>query len=368
MKSSAFPLRSGACLILALLGPFLAPAQPAAAPNPTVTGTLNIDFQTVTRADADGNPPAGAADRYDLSLNVANSVDLHGSITRLPAIEGHVWGGHQDGSLAFDINTDVVNPKNPNQTKNIGKLQGTVPVNAKNEYHFTDGTVAINTFSIGTAVGMNAAFKGTAIGRPPTTKSSAMDRLKNAAISIRRQIQGQTVTMIVKNYDKMEFQQCVIAGGPVQIYPDCTVSGEMLYDYDRNMWHFHNFYVQYWDHGSQKSDAISGNIRWVEDKDRERNGKGEYDFDVRVNEPPPSEDAAFKAPTTEGDFFATDDSVVGLTGTMSYVDTFKGDPKDDNVQASAVNVDLTGNHLSKQQIMYLTKLLLLTAVVPMNSE
>jgi hypothetical protein len=87
-----------------------------------------------------------------------------------------------------------------------------------------------------------------------------------------------------------------------------------------------------------------------------------------VNEPPPSEEAAFKAPTTEGDFFATDDSVVGVTGTMAYVDSFKGDPKDDNVQSSAVTVNLTGNHLTKQQMMYLTKLLMLTAVVPMNSE
>ena len=38
------------------------------------------------------------------------------------------------------------------------------------------------------------------------------------------------------------------------------------------------------------------------------------------------------------------------------------------VRASVVTVDLKGNQLSQQQVMYLGKLLMMSAVVPMNAE
>ena len=176
------------------------------------------------------------------------------------------------------------------------------------------------------------------------------------------------MTIVVTKYDKMEFQEHILAGGPVQIYPDVLVQGPLLYDYDRNAWHLQGITCTYSINGVAHTDTLSGTIRWVEDPDRATNGNGEYDFDIRLNEPPPSEGAAFAAPTSEADFFSSDDAIAGLTGTMKYHDTLVGDYKDDNVTSSTVQISLTGNKLSKQQVMYLTKLFLFSAVVPMNSE
>ena len=81
----------------------------------------------------------------------------------------------------------------------------------------------------------------------------------------------------------------------------------------------------------------------------------------------PSESAAFAAPSDESAFFATDASVAGLTGTMKYKDVLSK-PGDDNSPASTsqILIDLTGNQFTRQQAMYLFKLLFLVDTVPMN--
>jgi len=355
--------------IIAALGlTTLGMAQTPPAQTPFVKGTLSIDFGTVTNADAKGNPNTGATDKYTFNLNVADSVHYHGSIVRLPYVP-KMFGTDQLGDLTFNVDADVVNPRNPNQTRNIGKISGDVGVDKTNVYHFTEGSVGINTFGMGTAVGLSSVFKGIAVGKPPANQS-ALAKLKNQVVSITRSVHGQNMTIKVANYDKMDFQGLVLAAGPIQTYPETTVNGSMLYDYDRNAWHFVNVSCTYWLNGKQCNDTLSGDIRWVPAADRGTTGKGEYDFDVRLNEPPPSEQAAFAAPTGEADFFATDTNITGLTGTMKYADTFNGAYTDENtpVSASNITVDLVGNNLTKQQIMVLTKLLLMVAVVPMNSN
>ena len=102
---------------------------------------------------------------------------------------------------------------------------------------------------------------------------------------------------------------------------------------------------------------------------RAMRGKGEYQFDVRVNEPAPAETAAFSTgPTDESAFFETDSSIPGLTGTMKYTDTLRGSGKDATTLASSVVIDLKGNNLTKQQTMALCKILIFSAVVPMNAD
>ena len=72
----------------------------------------------------------------------------------------------------------------------------------------------------------------------------------------------------------------------------------------------------------------------------------------------------FATSTDESAFFATDNLISALVGTMKYKDTMSGE----SVTSSAVSIALTGNKLTKQQAMYLCKLLFMTAVVPLNSE
>lgn len=356
-----------AALGFAALGMAQQPSTPA--PTPFVKGSMTISFDTVSNADSKGNAVAGFSDKYAFDLKVSNSINYHGTIVRLPYV-AKTFGSDQQGDLTFDIDCDVVNPRNPAQTKNIGKINGDIGTDKSNIYHFTEGSLGINTFSMGTAAGVSSQFKGIVVGKPPANES-ALAKLKHQVVSITRSIHGQTLTIKVANYDKLDFQSFVLAGGPVQTYPETTVNGSMLYDYDRNCWHFVNVSCTYWYGGKQYNDTISGDIRWAPASDRATSGKGEYDFDVRVNEPPPNEQAVFSAPTSESDFFATDTSITGLTGTMAYHDTFAAPyttDYDTPVSASSVAIDLTGNNLTKQQMMYLTKLLLFTAVVPMNSN
>ena len=137
-----------------------------------------------------------------------------------------------------------------------------------------------------------------------------------------------------------------------------------LYDYEKYSLFFNNVTVQYAVNGAVKIDRLTGNIRWVEAPNRKTSGEGEYQFDIRVNEPPPSESAAFAPTTDESAFFQTDSSISALTGTMKYKDTLR----DDTTLASAVTVDIAGNNITKQQAMVLCKMLIFSAVVPMNSD
>ncbi|MGA3007840.1 MAG: hypothetical protein ABSE59_08115 [Opitutaceae bacterium] len=330
-------------------------------PDTFIKGVLNIEFNTRYAE----KPVEGTTDNYSFSVNVSNSAKFAGTIKQLPTIPGTLYGVKQAGCLTFDLKTDVVNPKNPEQTRNVGKIFGVVPVSPSNVYDFNNGTLKTQVFAIGAAKAFESKFSGLALGKPPTPSDGVLSSLKKAAINFTKSVHGQNMSIAVTKYDVMQFQQHVLAAGPVQIYGDVTVNGTMLYDYDRSSWYFQHVSVQYWDNGRQVQDNLSGDIRWVEDDNRKTNGLGEYDFDVRINEPPPNESAVFSKPSDESAFFDTDNTIQGLTGTMKYKDTMTSDG---NVTASAVNIDLKGNKLTKQQAMYLCKLILFSTVVPLNAE
>lgn len=344
---------------------FLLGQQPAApaAPDTFIKGDLSIKFTTRTSNDANGVPKEGVTDKYNFAINVANSVVFRGAILHTPYIRKMV-GSSQRAKLDYTVECDVLNPRNPSQTRNVGRLFGTVPVDEKNNYRFSDGDLKIAVFPVGTAKGFESAFKGVAAGKPPASSEGIVSKLKKEALSISKTINGKNVAISVAKYDKMEFQSHVIAAGPVQIYPEVQVNGSLIYDYGRTAWHFGNVVVSYVVDGRQFQDKLTGNIRWIEASNRAASGEGEYQFDIRVNEPAQAEASVFTGPADESAFFATDDAIPALTGVMKYKDTLAGQV----VTASAVTVDLKGNKLTKQQAMYLAKLLFLTNVVPLNSE
>jgi hypothetical protein len=211
---------------------------------------------------------------------------------------------------------------------------------------------------MGNAGGFTSKFTGTAAGKPMNRPANWMENLKLQTVNITRTVNGKTTTVALKKYDKMQFMQHVLAAGPVSLYQNVTVNGEMLYDYDKECWFFNNVTMQYAENNLVKIDRLSGTIRW----DKKNN---EYQFDVRVNEPPPSATAAFEtAATDESAFFETDTTVPALVGTMKYKDAKRGD----TTMASNVTIDLQGNNISKQQVMALSKIIIFSSVVPMNSD
>ncbi|MCL5282205.1 MAG: hypothetical protein M1376_20135 [Planctomycetes bacterium] len=190
--------------------------------------------------------------------------------------------------------------------------------------------------------------------------------MKKQAQTLTRQVKGKTVSLIVKDYDIMTLRGLVLAAGPVRTYPETTVNGEMMYDYERSAWYFRGLTMTYQAEGKTVTDKITGNIKWVESPQRKTNGQGQYEFDVRCNEPEAtsSEAAVFQKADDEAAFFATDTSMPSLTGTARYVDRFRGE----TVTSSAVTIDLTGNNLNKPQVVNAFKLIWLVSVVPVNSE
>jgi hypothetical protein len=341
----------------------LAFAQQQPAPETFIKGDIAIKFNTRTNTGSDGKVKEGVADKYTLSVNVANSALFRGTIQHTPYIASLV-GSSQQAHLDYVLDCDVVNPKNPSQTRNVGRLFGTVPVDDKNICRFADGNLKLVVFPVGTAKGFESTFKGLAVGKPPASSEGFLSKLKKEALSITKSINGKSVAISVTKYDKMEFQSHVLAAGPVQIYPEALVNGSMIYDYGRTAWYFDNVTITYALDGRQYQDKLTGNIRWIESANRASSGEGEYQFDVRVNEPAQTEASVFTGPADESAFFSTDESIPALTGVMKYKDALAGE----TVTASAVTVDLKGNKLTKQQAMYLAKLLLLSAVVPLNAE
>jgi hypothetical protein len=341
----------------------LAFAQPPAAPDVFIKGELAIKFNTRTNLAADGKVKEGVSDKYTLAVNVANSALFRGTIQHTPSISSLV-GSSQLAHLDYAIECDVVNPKNPSQTRNVGRLFGTVPVDDKNVSRFTDGNLKLVVFPVGTAKGFESNFKGLALGKPPASAEGFMSKLKKEALNITKSINGKSVAIAVTKYDKMEFQSHLLAAGPVQIYPEATVNGSMIYDYGRTAWYFDNVTITYSVDGRQFQDKLTGNIRWIESANRAASGEGEYQFDIRVNEPAQTEASVFSGPADESAFFSTDEALPALTGVMKYKDALSGE----KVTASAVTVDLKGNKLTKQQAMNLAKLLLISAVVPLNAE
>ena len=89
--------------------------------------------------------------------------------------------------------------------------------------------------------------------------------------------------------------------------------------------------MQYADNGAVKIDRVTGTIRWVKDSQRKINGLGQYEYDIRVNEPAPDASGVFAPPTDESAFFASNTSVPGLNGTMKYRDTIKPDGTEDGL-------------------------------------
>lgn len=324
-----------------------------------ITGTISIRYDS-----REASPPKpGEVDTYTVDVQVANSAKYLGTVIDIPQIiDGFLTKKVvQPRSLQFDIGCDVMNPMKPTETRNIGKLFGRVPISAEGVYEYDRGNLAFDILPMGRAGGFTSKFTGPVRGKPLTRPANWLDTLKREAVSITRMSGGKVTTIVLTKYDRMEFANHVLGAGPIASYAQSTVSGEMLYDYNKSCWFLNNMTVQYAEGNNVKIDRLGGTIRWIKAK----NGEGEYQFDIRVNEPLPGAGAAFDTTASdESAFFQVDTTVASLTGTMKYKDTTRGDV----TLSSRVSVDLTGTSVTKPQLMVLSKLVIFSTIVPMNGD
>lgn len=330
-----------------------------------IKGKLDIAFNTRTQLDDSGKPQPKIKDVYTLDLGVTDTLMFKGTVEDQPTLLDKNTGMEkQQGVLSYNLDLWVINPKDASQKKAVGKFTGGVPLDKKGAYLYEKGTMRLAVDAAGTAREFESKFRGVAQGVPPKSESLA-EKAKIQMEKVRNQVKGKIIELVVTKYDKMVFQDLVIAAGPVQKYTEAQVGGEMMFDYERSAWYFRGVSVTYTVDGKTVTDKLTGNIKWTEGKLQNGVRDGEYQFDVRVNEPElKGEAAVFKAGDDESAFFTVDPTLCSLTGSAKYKDTIR----DEVVTASSITIDQTGNNLSKHQLVYLAKLLWMVCIRPMNAE
>lgn len=346
-----------------------APMVPDSSKTYGINGSMAIDFKSHKDTDDSGKPVAGVKDTYTLDVTVAETLQFGGKIEYLPPIFNSLGLSKQDSQVYYNLDLGIKNPANLTAPPmNIGRFVGAVPVDRKGVYQYDRGTARIAVDAHGQSAGFESKFQGTAAGKPPVT-GSITEKVQQQALQLKRQVGGKQVAIAVTKYDKMQWD-ATLPAGPVRMYPEAHISGEMLFDYERTAWYFNGVQITYQVGGKTVSDKLTGNIKWVKSPNYKSTGEGEYQFDVRVNEPEQgaqaTEAAAF-APADEAAFFASDTAIPSLQGRMKYKDSLiNGD--EDNVSASKVEIALTGNKLSKMQVVNLAKVFVFGDIVPMNSD
>jgi len=336
-----------------------------------IAGTMTIDFRTRTNLDSSGDLKQGSAalgaqDKYSFQLNVAKTTEFAGDIVRQPKLFSSVLGRtKQNAKLAYSVNISVLNPRDLKQKKAVGKWVGEVAIDPNSgAYNLGQGEsplrIAID------AVGKAAAFTDKFGGR---LQGKAEKKESLGSYTYKRLVGDKTVEVVVKKSDPMRFDNIELAKGPAEVYPHTFVSGRLDYDYETGNWLTDGLRFKYQLDGRDYEDVVTGSIKWVEDKDRSTNGKGQYEFNLRFNEdknkPAQSEAAAFDKMSAEDAFFAVDNAIPCLTGRIEYADTFISGGT--TPSSSKITYHLNANKLNKQQVVNFFKLWMV-AVGPTNDE
>jgi hypothetical protein len=223
-----------------------------------------------------------------------------------------------------------------------------------------DSPLRFDIDSVGSIKAFKDNFDGKLVG-----KAEAKETL--AAYTMKRVVGDRTVEVKIKRSDPMKFDNLALSKGPSDNYPRTTVNGTLNYDYETGNYFADGIRFSYSADGKDVTDIVTGSIKWVEDADRKSNGKGHYEFNLRWNEDAQKkggdEAAAFGKMSEEEAFFAVDNSLPSLTGTVDYVDSMSGGV----VTSSKVTYHLDANRLTKQQTMAFLKLWLIS-IAPTNDE
>ncbi len=374
--------RTRLTFVLAMLCiPALVLAQQAAVPDQqkanmapdqgAIKGDMKVQYNTRTEAGTEeGAPKKGVQDVYTVNLTVNTNRMIQGTITRQPRIKQLKIRTVQWPKYEYNLSWAALVGGAP---KVVGKWVGPMAVDEKTGAFILEGG-GERALRISVDVGdhpFRDEFGGRFYGK-------AEDKSKLSLDSIKRTIAGKEVEKKFQS-DPMRFENLILAEGPDQVrYPKCTVNGELTYDREEGNYYAKNLTFTYKDPIGSKdvTDKVTGTIKWVADPNRQVNGKGAYQFNLRFNEDaarqPAPEEKAFSGMTDEDLMFAVSPGIPALTGNVNYVDNFSGSvlkDADGNPQpvSSAITYDLGAHGLNKQQTMNFLKLWLI-AVGPANDE
>jgi len=329
-----------------------APAdQPLTQPG-YIKGSMTADFQTQRPENRDGDYPLqGVSDRFAIDLAVGYTK-YRGNVSCLPHIfSKHIGRVLQDGSCSFDLNLSVLNPQNPSQSRDIGKLVGTYAVNDRGEVNLSAGNLRMEVQTMGKAQGFTSPFSGQFAGKPPskvTTLTQIAESAQKQARTIEKMMNGKKISVALGDVDPVRFQGTMLAMGPVGTYPEATVEGELIYSYETDNW-FPQMTVRV---GNGKPDTIGGGMKWVDDSANE----GHYELNVIFNEQvTQGEAAAFDEAQGEDAFFMTDVSQSVINGRINFRDVKVGE----SVVKSEVSFDIGVQNITPIQAQNFAKIMLL---------
>jgi len=359
---------------LLLLAGFHSTARADDAPTVTengfISGSMNIDFGTRKNIDTsgklvEGSPAEGASDTYTVNLNVAKTTEYAGKVTRKPRLVSKLLGREvQAAEINYDVGLAVRNPANLEQKRAVGKWVGRVAIDEHGVYDFgansaTASQLRMAIDAVGKAQAFIGGFSGKIYGKDQSRKGALAEKITEYS----RIVKGKTVKITAKKTDPLKFSGLVLGEGPAQIYPRSQVDGNLDYDYDTGNWYTNGIRFHYTVDGKEVEDVVTGSIKWVEDPNRATNGKGQYEFNLRFNEeknkPASDEAAVFGDMQGEDAFFAVDNSVPAMTGTIGFEDTLisrGGDDEEPTAVASKVTYNLNANKLTKVQAVNFFKL------------
>lgn len=310
-----------------------------------ITGRMSINFDSRLSPDQ--------PDIYIIELLAANVLKVSGKILRKPPILGAIVGYEREPlQLEYDLSFtgrradgDAWSP--------VGSWKGVLVVDKQGLYRPKGLAINSSTFA--------GSIQGKRRGEPGVFESVR---------EYTRSLGGKKVALKVKRSDPLRFNNLLVAGGPTDNLEAFKISGHLDYDYDTGNWLSNGLTLS---SNSGSSDTISGSIKWVEDEERERNGLGQYEFNLRFNEErfkeATSQASSTDSMSDEEAFFAVNPEIPTLYGTMRYRDSYgsAGPDEEAPVIRSDVIYDLSGERLTNEQLINFLKLWLLI-VGPVNDE
>jgi serine/threonine-protein kinase len=331
-----------------------------------VTGTVEIDFGTRSKIDAEGNPLPDAVDTYTVDLRVRTGDDEEvrytGSIIRRPKVkaEGDKPRGGTDVSafLKFQLFVtayplDAEGRPVEGKSRTVGTIGGIAPLTEDGRYLFGE-----LLWTAGPAA--PEKFRGEVQGK----NTAAGDRVpKRLSFGV-----GRDVIVEVKRPDPMIFRGFKMPADPVLRLPAPVLEGALTFDYDTNCFLTDDLVFRYDD----AADKVQGTIVWQKDDEYLKSGRSEYVFNLVFN---PSGGGGGNAEVYKGqekDLVTVDASTMSaLTGTVVYVDTgpvvtVEGE-QELNPLKSTVTFRLNANRLTPRQIHHFLRMWLLMSG-PVNDE
>jgi|GEM_PF-480745 len=306
-----------------------------------IDGKVSIEFNSRIAALRGGDLAATTSvDRYTVDLQASNSLQVRGNIFRDPRIISSILGREQRPlTYRFDLNLSEKLPSA--ESASSIPWSGSFMVSRSGEYQFTKSFL----------LGAGKPVFGRVIGRAEQQSSALKNRLREYT----RILPNRSVKVVAKEVDPIRLDNLSLPGGPGN-YPPLRIVGSFDFDYETGNWYAAPLTFNYTEAGVTRTDTITGSIKWIEDPNRATNGRGYYEFNLRLNEAAAqgvgAEDEFFQSKklSDEEAFFAIDNSLPGIFGEVQYQDSFDNSGEKPTVIQSEVLYRLKAHGFSATQL------------------